>query len=75
MWTQSLVQPRISAKLSVMPWTLEAKIEAEHRLRELLRSNGLPQPDAVEYGFTCVRFYYHEPKTCVVVDLEEGPED
>jgi hypothetical protein len=58
-----------------MPWTLEAKIEADHRLRELLRSGGMPQPDEVEYGFTCVRFIFHESKTCVVVDLDEGGGD
>ena len=57
-----------------MPWTLAAKINAEHRLRELLRSGGLPQPDEVEYGYTCVRFFFHETRTCVVVDLEDdGP--
>jgi hypothetical protein len=53
-----------------MAWTLEAKIEAEHRMRELLRSGGLPQPDEVQYGFTCVRFLFHESKTCVVIDLD-----
>ena len=57
-----------------MPWTLAAKINAEHRLRELLRAGGLPQPDEVEYGYTCVRFFFHETRTCVVVDLEDdGP--
>jgi hypothetical protein len=53
-----------------MPWTLAAKIEAEHRLRELLRAEGMPQPDEVEYGHTCVRFLFHESKTCVVIDLD-----
>ncbi len=74
-WTQSLVQPRIRAKLSVMPWTSEEKLEAEHRLRDFLRTHNLPQPDAVEYGFACVRFYYDEPKTCLVLDLDEDHED
>jgi hypothetical protein len=53
-----------------MAWTLAAKIEAEHRLRELLRAEGMPQPDEVEYGHTCVRFLFHESKTCVVIDLD-----
>jgi hypothetical protein len=53
-----------------MASTLEAKIEAEHRLRELLSSEGLPQPDAVEYGFTCVRFIFDASKTCVVIDVD-----
>jgi hypothetical protein len=61
--------------VSVMPWTLEAKIEVDHRLRELLRSEGLPQPDEVEYGYTCVRFIFHETQTCVVIDLDEYDSD
>jgi hypothetical protein len=56
-----------------MAWTLADKIEAEHRLRELLRSEGMPQPDEVEYGYACVRFIFHEPKVCVVVsDSDSG---
>ncbi len=55
-----------------MPWTLAAKIEAEHMLRDLLRREGLPQPDEVEYGHTCVRFLFHESKACVVIDLDES---
>jgi hypothetical protein len=61
--------------VSAMSWTLAAKIEAEHRLRELLRSEGMPQPDEVEYGFTCVRFIFYESKTCVVVDLDADDSD
>ncbi len=53
-----------------MPSTLEAKIEAEQRLRELLSAQGMPQPDEVEYGYTCVRFIFHQSKTCVVIDLD-----
>ena len=55
-----------------MPPTLQMKMEAEHRLRELLRSEGLPQPDEVEYGESCVRFLFHESKACVVVDFDES---
>ena len=47
-------------------------MEAEHRLRELLRSEGLPQPDEVEYGESCVRFLFHGSKACVVVDFDES---
>jgi hypothetical protein len=53
-----------------MPATLKAKIEAEHRLREFLKEYELPQPDEVEYGYWCVRFYYHEPKCVLVFDLD-----
>lgn len=30
----------------------------------------MSQPDEVEYGYTCVRFIFHESKTCVVIDLD-----
>jgi hypothetical protein len=66
-----LIAPGARATLQGMPFTLAAKIDAEHRFRELLRDNDLPQPDEVEYGHTCVRFLFHESKTCVVIDLEE----
>ena len=55
--------------------TLQAKIRAEHRLRELLRTQGLPQPDGVEYGYACVRFFFNESKTCVVIDLDADGDD
>jgi hypothetical protein len=61
--------------VKTMAWTLAHKIEVEHRLRELLRSEGMPQPDEVEYGYACVRFIFYEPKLCVVVDLDESDGD
>jgi hypothetical protein len=54
--------------------TLAQKIKAEHRIRTLLDEHGLPQPDHVEYGFTCIRLFFEETKTVVVVDIDE-PED
>jgi hypothetical protein len=51
--------------------SLNKKVLAEHRVRELLRSQGIAQPDAVEYGYTCVRFFFHESNTCLVVDIDE----
>jgi hypothetical protein len=53
--------------------TLAQKITAEHRMRELLEDNGLPAPDAVEYGDTCVRLFWREPKTCLVIDIDKPP--
>jgi hypothetical protein len=58
-----------------MPAARQAKIEAEQRMRELLEASGLPQPDEVEYGFWCVRFYFHDTQTCVVVDLDPDAQD
>ena len=54
--------------------TLAQKIEAEARMRELLESGGLPQPDYVEYGFTCIRLFFNETKVAVVIDID-NPEE
>jgi hypothetical protein len=54
--------------------TLAQKIEAEKRMRDLLEEGGLPQPDYVEYGFTCIRLFFEETKTVVVIDIDQ-PED
>jgi hypothetical protein len=51
--------------------TLAQKIEAETKMRELLEQSGLPQPDHVEYGFTCVRLFFEATKTVVVIDIDE----
>jgi hypothetical protein len=51
--------------------TLEQKIQAEHQMRELLRSQDMPQPDVVEYGYTCVRFFFKDSKACVVIDIDD----
>jgi hypothetical protein len=54
--------------------TLAQKINAEKRMRDLLEESGLPQPDHVEYGYTCIRLFFMEPKLVVVVDIDD-PED
>jgi len=51
--------------------TLAQKIDAERRMRELLEQGGLPQPDRVEYGFTCIRLFFEDAKQVVVVDIDE----
>ena len=60
--------------------TLGQKIETEKRTREFLEEGGLPQPDYVEYGFTCIRLFFESSKTVLVVDIDdppdgEGPDD
>lgn len=51
--------------------TLAQKIEAENRMRELLEESGLPQPDHVEYGYTCIRLFFNSTKQVVVIDIDE----
>ena len=55
--------------------TLSQKIECEQRMRRLLRENGMPEPDGVEYGFTCVRFFFDQAEACVVVDIDNSDDD
>ena len=50
--------------------SLTQRIEAENRMRELLDDNGLPQPDHVEYGYTCIRLFFHATKQVVVIDID-----
>lgn len=55
--------------------TLKQKIRAEVAMRELLRKNGLPEPDGVEYGHGCIRLFFNEPKVALVVDIDDPTED
>jgi hypothetical protein len=43
---------------------------AEASFRALLANAGIEPPDAIEYGFACVRFFWTGPKLVVVVDLD-----
>jgi hypothetical protein len=54
--------------------SLAQKIEAENRMRELLEESGLPQPDHVEYGYTCIRLFFNQTKQVVVIDIDEPEE-
>lgn len=51
------------------------KIECERRMRKLLEDEGMPQPNGVEYGYTCVRFFFDDAKACVVVDIDNPAEE
>jgi hypothetical protein len=53
---------------------LTRKIEVETQMRELLQANDLPQPDRVEYGVACVRFFFEAARRVVVIDLDSVPE-
>jgi hypothetical protein len=54
--------------------TLREKILAETTMRELLEQYELPEPDRVEYGRACIRLFFSDTKTVVVVDIDELPE-
>lgn len=54
---------------------LTRKIDAERRMRELLQAGDLPQPDRVEYGAACVRFFFDAARRVVIIDLDVAEED
>ena len=51
--------------------SLAQKIEAEKRMRDLLQEAALPQPDYVEYGFTCIRLFFGRTKQVIIIDIDE----
>ena len=54
--------------------TLREQILAETTMRRVLEEYDLPQPDRVEYGHTCIRLFFCDAKTVVVIDIDEPPE-
>jgi len=54
--------------------TLKQKIAAERKMRELVESEGLPEPSRVEYGYTCIRFFWEESKIMLVIEIDKPPE-
>ena len=53
--------------------TLEQKIAAEREARLMLEQNGLPEPDDIEYGHTCIRLIWWEPKAALIVQIDPPP--
>jgi hypothetical protein len=54
--------------------TLKQKVAAERKIRELIESEGLPEPSRIEYGHTCIRLIWDESKLVLAVDIDEPPE-
>jgi hypothetical protein len=53
--------------------TLQEKIAAEQTVRSMLADNGLPQPDEVEYGHTCIRLFWRQTRHVMVIQIDEPP--
>ena len=48
--------------------------DTERRMREIVASAGLPEPDAVEYEETSIFLYWHEQKLVIeVADIPVTP--
>jgi hypothetical protein len=54
--------------------TLAQKIQCEQDARDMVRRQGLPEPDAVEYGETCIRLFWEKSKVVLVVEIDKPPE-
>lgn len=48
---------------------------AKARMLQMLEDAGLPAPDEIEDGTTCVRFLWHDRKVAVVVELDDESDD
>ncbi len=55
--------------------TLKQKIAAERKVKALLQRDGIPEPDRIEYGFTCIRLFWEASKVVLAIDIEEFAED
>ncbi len=53
--------------------TLKQKVDTERRIRELIETEGLPEPSRIEYGHTCIRLFWEESKIVLVIDIDEPP--
>jgi hypothetical protein len=53
--------------------TLKQKIHCERDARAWCEEYGLPEPDRIEYGYTCIRLFWDEAKTALVIDID-GPD-
>jgi hypothetical protein len=53
--------------------TLTQKLAAERKIRELIETEGLPEPSRIEYGHTCIRLFWEESKVVLVIDIDEPP--
>jgi hypothetical protein len=53
--------------------TLAQKIAVEQAARQMLARGGLPQPDEVEYGHTCIRLFWRESRSVVIIQIDEPP--
>ena len=50
---------------------LRDKIAAERMVRQLLEREGIPAPNQIEYGHTCIRLIWAAQKVALVVDIDE----
>ena len=53
---------------------LKQKIECEQRFRKLIEEGGLPAPDRIEYGYTCIRAIWEDRKLAVRIDIDKDPD-
>ena len=50
--------------------SLTDKRRVERQMMDLITESGTEPPDAIEYGYGCVRFIWTERKLAVVIDID-----
>ena len=55
--------------------TLEEKIKVELQLRKMIEDEGMPEPDHIEYGYTCIRAIWLESRVALVIDIDDVDPD
>jgi hypothetical protein len=54
--------------------TLADKIRCERKILAMVADQGLPKPDEVEHGYTCIWVIWHEPKVALRIDIDKDPD-
>jgi hypothetical protein len=54
--------------------TQAQKLRCEQKVRAMLEAQGLPEPDEIEHGYTCIWLIWQEPKLALRIDIDEDPE-
>lgn len=55
--------------------TLAQKISCEQKVRAIIERGGLPEPDEIEYGSTCIWVLWYEPKLALQIDVDRSDAD
>jgi hypothetical protein len=51
--------------------SIEMRLKAERRMRQILAEERMAQPDVVQYGSDCILFYWHGAEKAVIANISE----
>jgi hypothetical protein len=53
--------------------TIEELHECHRSVLALLEEHEVQPPDEIEYGQTCIRVFWHQPKLVLIVSVDDPP--